>query len=221
MQIKQNANRAAKPGATSCSAFSAPPDAAPEVAAARDVMSDLSMLLKRLLGERSRSSIWHTARSVADQGGCGTQFEQVVGQSAGECRDAMPDGGSLPYRTAMSKRRKPRKLALTGMPGRRLRLVEVSDTGSGIRPTMMDKNLEPLLHHQGYRQGDRARPVHGVRDRQAVGRFHLCGFADRAGQLPSGSSLPPRHVPVGRAPTRKQPPGREGRRSAIINRRGP
>src|SRR6187402_219908 len=98
MQIKQNANRAASL-VRQLLAFSRRQTMRPEVLNLGDVLSDLSMLLKRLLGERVElvpvhgRDLWPVKADVH-------QFEQVVVNLAVNARDAMPNGGKLTVRTA-------------------------------------------------------------------------------------------------------------------------
>ncbi|MGY4598502.1 signal transduction histidine kinase [Bradyrhizobium sp. GM22.5] len=49
-------------------------------------------------------------------------------------------------------------------------MVAVIDTGSGMTAEVASRAFEPFLHHQGGRQGDRARPEHGLRFCAAVRR---------------------------------------------------
>ncbi|MCC5979626.1 MAG: response regulator [Salinarimonas sp.] len=143
MQIKQNANRAASL-VRQLLAFSRRQTLRPEVLQLGDVMSDLSMLLKRLLGERVELDLRH-GRDLWPIKADVNQFEQVVVNLAVNARDAMPDGGNLTIRTANIEAEEAGALALTGMPAADYVLVEVSDTGSGIPPEVMDKIFEPFF----------------------------------------------------------------------------
>jgi len=74
-----------------------------------------------------------------------SQFEQVIVNLAVNARDAMPDGGRLAVRvqnvTAADCARYPYK----AMPAADYVLVEVSDTGTGIPPEIIDKIFEPFF----------------------------------------------------------------------------
>jgi two-component system, cell cycle sensor histidine kinase and response regulator CckA len=143
MQIKQNANRAASL-VRQLLAFSRRQTLRPEVLHLGDVMSDLSMLLKRLLGERVELDLRH-GRDLWPIKADVNQFEQVVVNLAVNARDAMVDGGKLTIRTANVEADEAAKLNLTGMPPADYVMVEVADTGSGIPPDVMDKIFEPFF----------------------------------------------------------------------------
>ena len=97
MQIKQNANRAAGL-VRQLLAFSRRQTLRPEVLNLNDQLYDLSMLLKRLLGERVALDLSH-GRDLWFVKADVNQFEQVVVNLAVNARDAMPDGGKLAIRT--------------------------------------------------------------------------------------------------------------------------
>ncbi|HMB11247.1 cell cycle histidine kinase CckA [Saliniramus sp.] len=191
MQIKQNANRAASL-VRQLLAFSRRQTLRPEVLQLGDVMSDLSMLLKRLLGERVELDLRH-GRDLWPIKADVNQFEQVVVNLAVNARDAMPDGGKLTIRTANVEAQEAEELALTGMPGADYVLVEVSDTGSGIPPDVMDKIFEPFFTTKdiGKGTGLGLSTVFGI-VKQSGGFI----YADsRIGQGTSFRVFLPRHVP--------------------------
>ncbi len=74
-----------------------------------------------------------------------SQFEQVIVNLAVNARDAMPDGGKLTVRTANVPASESGALAYKGMPSADYVLVEVSDTGTGIPPDIVDKIFEPFF----------------------------------------------------------------------------
>src|SRR5258708_36546094 len=59
--------------------------------------------------------------------------------------DAMPDGGKLTIRTTNVRASECAKFAYKGMPASDYVLVEVSDTGTGISPGIIDKIFEPFF----------------------------------------------------------------------------
>ena len=106
MQIKQNANRAASL-VRQLLAFSRRQTLRPEVLNLNDRLYDLSMLLKRLLGERVELDLSH-GRDLWFVKADVNQFEQVIVNLAVNARDAMPDGGKLAIRTAQCRGRRGR-----------------------------------------------------------------------------------------------------------------
>jgi two-component system, cell cycle sensor histidine kinase and response regulator CckA len=143
MQIKQNANRAASL-VRQLLAFSRRQTLRPEVLSLSDTLADLSMLLKRLLGERVDLDLRH-GRELWPVKADVNQLEQVVVNLAVNARDAMPQGGKLTIRTDNVTTEEVRRLGLTGMPPADHVLIEMSDTGTGIPPEVMDKIFEPFF----------------------------------------------------------------------------
>jgi two-component system cell cycle sensor histidine kinase/response regulator CckA len=143
MQIKQNANRAASL-VRQLLAFSRRQTLRPEVLDLGDALSDLSMLLRRLLGERVELDLRH-GRDLWPVKADVNQLEQVIVNLSVNARDAMPDGGKLSIRTANVLAEEASRLARTGMPAADYVLIEVSDTGTGIPLEVMDKIFEPFF----------------------------------------------------------------------------
>ena len=143
MQIKQNANRAASL-VRQLLAFSRRQTLRPEVIDLGETLSDLGMLLKRLLGERVTLEVKH-GRDLWPVKADISQFEQVVVNLAVNARDAMPEGGKLIIRTANIAAADAGKLEHKGMPAADYVLVEVSDTGTGIAPDIIDKIFDPFF----------------------------------------------------------------------------
>jgi two-component system cell cycle sensor histidine kinase/response regulator CckA len=131
MQIKQNANRAANL-VRQLLAFSRQQTLQPKVLSVTDVLAELSNLLRRLIGENIELRMIH-GRDLGlvkvDQG----QFEQVVINLAVNARDAMPSGGKLTIRTGNHSGPGDSQLAQAIMPAGDYVLVEVEDTGGGIK----------------------------------------------------------------------------------------
>jgi two-component system cell cycle sensor histidine kinase/response regulator CckA len=143
MQIKQNANRAASL-VRQLLAFSRRQTLRPEVLNLNDRLYDLSMLLKRLLGERVELDLGH-GRDLWFVKADVNQFEQVVVNLAVNARDAMPNGGKLAIRTANVTAADAARLNVSAMPAADYVLVEVSDTGSGMTPEIVEKIFEPFF----------------------------------------------------------------------------
>ncbi|HEX2653132.1 MAG TPA: PAS domain-containing protein, partial [Xanthobacteraceae bacterium] len=143
MQIKQNANRAASL-VRQLLAFSRRQTLRPQVLDLGEVVSDLTMLLRRLIGEKVTLDVVHGRdlwRIKTDL----SQFEQVVVNLAVNARDAMPDGGKLEVRTQNVAAAECRRYAYKAMPDADYVLVEVCDTGGGIPPEIIDKIFEPFF----------------------------------------------------------------------------
>ena len=155
-QIKSNSNRAA--GLTrQLLAFSRQQTLRPQVLQLPDVVSEVSHLLKRLLGETVELVVKH-GRSLgpirADPG----QLEQVIVNLAVNARDAMAGQGR---RDAHHP-----DLFGQGRPGRRARLGHPADrrlqraVGHRHRhrhcAERARQDVRAVLHHQGGREGDRA-----------------------------------------------------------------
>lgn len=143
MQIKQNANRAASL-VRQLLAFSRRQTLRPEVLNLNDRLYDLSMLLKRLLGERVELNLNH-GRELWFVKADVNQFEQVIVNLAVNARDAMPGGGKLAIRTANVPATDAARLNVSGMPPADYVLVEVSDTGSGMSAEVLEKIFEPFF----------------------------------------------------------------------------
>jgi two-component system cell cycle sensor histidine kinase/response regulator CckA len=143
MQIKQNANRAASL-VRQLLAFSRRQTLRPQVLSLGDTLVDLTMLLRRLLGEKVKLDVplvrdlWPVKVDIS-------QFEQVIVNLAVNARDAMPEGGQLIIRTANIPADESRNYAAKGMPAADYVLVEVSDNGVGISPEIIEKIFEPFF----------------------------------------------------------------------------
>ena len=143
MQIKQNANRAAAL-VRQLLAFSRKQTLRPQVLDLGETLSDLGMLLRRLIGEKVALEIVH-GRDLWPVKVDISQFEQVIVNLAVNARDAMPDGGKLTVRTTNVTAYECAKYDYKGMPKADYVLVEVSDTGTGIPPEIIDKVFEPFF----------------------------------------------------------------------------
>ncbi|NEU10850.1 response regulator [Methylobacterium sp. BTF04] len=143
MQIKQNANRAASL-VRQLLAFSRRQTLRPEVMSVGEALSDLTLLLKRLLGERVDLDLKH-GRDIWPIKADVNQFEQVIVNLAVNARDAMPEGGRLLIRTANVVHDTVAAENPIGMPEGDHVLIEVLDTGQGIPPDVMEKIFEPFF----------------------------------------------------------------------------
>src|SRR2546423_4503784 len=143
MQIKQNANRAASL-VRHLLAFSRRQTLRPQVLDFGETLSDLTILLRRLLGEQVTLELVH-GRDLWPVKADVSQLEQVVVNLAVNARDAMPNGGKLTVRTANITEADSRALPYKPLPSADYVTVEVTDTGSGIPREIIDKIFEPFF----------------------------------------------------------------------------
>ncbi|PVE23669.1 hybrid sensor histidine kinase/response regulator [Microvirga sp. KLBC 81] len=191
MQIKQNANRAASL-VRQLLAFSRRQTLRPEVLNLNDRLYDLSMLLKRLLGERVELDLSH-GRDLWFVKADVNQFEQVVVNLAVNARDAMPNGGKLAIRTANVPAQEAARRSVSAMPPADYVLVEVSDTGAGMTPEVLDKIFEPFFTTKevGKGTGLGLSTVFGI-VKQSGGYIDV---DSKPGQGTTFSIYLPRHIP--------------------------
>ena len=156
------------------------------------IAAGVEKMLRRILGEDIdfvQALAPDLGLTLADPG----QIEQVLMNLVVNARDAMPEGGKLTIETAnveLDEEYAARHVAVK--PGPYV-LLAVTDTGCGMDEQTQAQDLRALLHHQGEGQGHRARPVHGLRHRQAERRQHLglqrAGPGDHVQDLPAARAL--------------------------------
>jgi two-component system cell cycle sensor histidine kinase/response regulator CckA len=191
MQIKQNANRAASL-VRQLLAFSRRQTLRPQVLDLGEALSDLSMLLRRLIGEQVALDVVH-GRDLWPVKVDISQFEQVVVNLAVNARDAMPNGGKLKVRTANVTETECAKYQYKGMPAADYVLVEVADTGTGIPAEIRDKIFEPFFSTKevGKGTGLGLSTVYGI-VKQTGGFVYVDSEADKGTAF---RIFLPRHVP--------------------------
>jgi two-component system, cell cycle sensor histidine kinase and response regulator CckA len=144
-QIKSNSNRAA--GLTrQLLAFSRQQTLRPQVVQLPDVVSEVSYLLKRLLGETVELVVKH-GRNLGSIRADPGQLEQVIVNLAVNARDAMAakGGGTLTIQTYSVKADQVAELGSDILPIADYSALSVTDTGTGIAPGVLGKIFEPFF----------------------------------------------------------------------------
>jgi two-component system, cell cycle sensor histidine kinase and response regulator CckA len=144
MQIKQTANRAA--GLTrQLLAFSRRQTLRPQVLQLGDALSELQILLRRLVGEKVELDLRH-GRDLWLVKADINQFEQVIINLVVNARDAMPEsGGKVQLRTRNVSAAECADFKETVLTPAEYVLIEVEDNGSGIPPEVKEKIFEPFF----------------------------------------------------------------------------
>jgi len=143
MAIKNSANRAA--GLTrQLLAFSRRQTLRPQLLEVTTHIDDLTVLLKRLIGEQITLDVDH-GHAIWPVRADLVQLEQVVVNLVVNARDAMPNGGKITIRTRNVTESEAAGMTYTGMPPADYVLVEVEDTGTGMPPEILEKIFEPFF----------------------------------------------------------------------------
>jgi len=147
-QIKANSNRAASL-TRQLLAFSRQQTLRPQILQLPDVISEVSQLLKRLMGETVKLEVRHGRNLGAVRADPG-QLEQVVVNLAVNARDAMlakdPNGGgTLTITSRAVSAAEVRKMGSDILPVADYSALEISDTGTGIPPEILGKIFEPFF----------------------------------------------------------------------------
>ncbi|WP_375286622.1 response regulator [Sphingomonas sp.] len=147
-QIRANSTRAANL-TRHLLAFSRQQTLRPQILQLPDVVSEVSNLLKRLLGERIVLDVRH-GRNLGPVRADPGQMEQVVVNLAVNARDAMLakdalGGGTLTIQTRAVSAAEVHRLDSDILPAADYTALEVSDTGTGIPPEVLPKIFEPFF----------------------------------------------------------------------------
>jgi two-component system cell cycle sensor histidine kinase/response regulator CckA len=202
MQIKQNANRAAGL-VRQLLAFSRRQTLRPQTLQLGEVLSDLQILLRRLVGETIELDVvlgrdlWLVKADL-------NQFEQVIVNLVVNARDAMRDGGKIVLRTRNVAAAECAAFNEKSLVPADYVLVEVEDEGHGIPAAVRDKIFEPFFTTKevGKGTGLGLSMVYGIV--KQTGGYVFCESEEGVGA--TFRILLPRHIPeAGVEPTKKEP----------------
>ncbi|WP_394269423.1 response regulator [Qipengyuania sp.] len=171
-QIRANSNRAASL-TRQLLAFSRQQTLRPVILQLPDVVSEVSQLLKRLMGDKIEFSIRHD-RELGPVRADPQQLEQVIINLAVNARDAMQSSaekagkqdwkGRLTLATRSVSARDVRKMGIDIMPADDYTVLIVQDTGGGIPQQYLNKIFEPFFttKEQGKGTGLGLSTVYGI-----------------------------------------------------------
>ena len=142
-QIKHNSNRAAAL-TRQLLAFSRQQTLRPQILQLPDVISEVTNLLRRLLGETVRLEVKH-GRNLGQVRADPGQLEQVIVNLAVNARDAMPEGGTLTLQTFPVTSADVRRMQHEILPIGDYTALRVTDTGTGIPQENLAKIFEPFF----------------------------------------------------------------------------
>lgn len=151
VQIKQNAFRASSL-VRQLLAFSSKQSLLPKVSDVADMLVDISLLLKRLLGpciDFDMSFANDLDVIKVDP----VQFEQVIINLVVNAKDAMKDSGQIRINVYNYVNKYERIIRNDKMPAGDYVCVDIEDTGSGIPPAMISKIFEPFFSTKGHGSG--------------------------------------------------------------------
>ena len=151
MQVKQNSNRAANL-VRQLLAFSRQQTLRPLVQDMTDILTEVSHLLRRLIGANIELDLNHGANLGLVKVDA-SQMEQVLINLAVNARDAMEGGGKLSIRTSNFSNESPVKCVDDEMPAGQWVAIAVTDTGCGISEENMTRILEPFFTTKDVGQG--------------------------------------------------------------------
>ncbi len=144
MEIKRNANRAAVL-VRQLLAFSRKQTMRPVVLNLTDVVGDLRMLVERLTSGTNVKLEVDYGRDLWPVRTDLSQFEQVLINLCVNARDAMPEGGTIVLKTRNVSAEETTNFPQADLPAEEFVMVEISDTGTGIPPEIIDKIFEPFF----------------------------------------------------------------------------
>ena len=167
-QIKANSNRAASL-TRQLLAFSRQQTLQPEVLQLPDVLSEVSQLLKRLLGAKITLKVRHD-RNLGAVRADPRQLEQVIINLAVNARDAIQSAGgegtsgTLAFATRRVEAKDIRRMGSEIIPAGEYTVLIAEDTGGGIPAEVLGKIFEPFFttKEQGKGTGLGLSTVYGI-----------------------------------------------------------
>lgn len=152
IQVKQNAERAANL-VRQLLAFSRQQSLQPKVIDVTEILSELSALLRRLIGVNVELNLIH-GRDLYTIKADVSQLEQVIINMVVNARDAMKDkGGILTIKTYNFSCQKKVRIDHDMMPKGEYAVIEISDVGTGIEPHHLERIFEPFFSTKEIGQG--------------------------------------------------------------------
>ncbi len=188
-QIRANSNRAASL-TRQLLAFSRQQTLRPEIIQLPDVVSEVSPLIKRLLGEKITYYVQHD-RNLGPVRADPQQMEQVIMNLAVNARDAIQSRGNGTGRISLFTRTLQAKqviqLGSEVLPAADYTVLIVQDTGGGIPPHVLPKLFEPFFttKEQGKGTGLGLSTAYGI-VKQSGGFIFADNITDKTGH-PTGA----------------------------------
>ena len=183
-QIRANSNRAASL-TRQLLAFSRQQTLRPEIIQLPDVVSEVSPLIKRLLGEKITYYVQHD-RNLGPVRADPQQLEQVIMNLAVNARDAIQSRGAGQGRISLFTRTLQAKqviqLGSEVLPAADYTVLIVQDTGGGIPPHVLPKLFEPFFttKEQGKGTGLGLSTAYGI-VKQSGGFIFADNITDKSG----------------------------------------
>lgn len=151
MQIKSGATRAARL-VGQLLAYSRKQTLQPKPYSVNDLVTELSEMLHRVLGERVKLS-HELSRDLWPVMVDGAQFDTMIVNLAVNARDAMPDGGTVTIRTSNVLAADVAAEGYAMITPRDYVRIEVADSGTGIPKEIIGKIFEPFFTTKGVGAG--------------------------------------------------------------------
>lgn len=151
MQIKQNANRATNL-VRQLLAFSRQQTLQPTVLDVSETLSDLSVLLQRLIGSRTELKIIHD-RAVDFIKVDRSQFEQIIVNLVVNAKDAIIGEGTVRIITKLVHFEVPTTVDHETLPAGPYIQIEVIDDGQGISRKILERIFDPFFSTKDVGEG--------------------------------------------------------------------